>query len=345
MTDWEEIDTESGLLKWTPLNPLVTFPNAWEVVEYSGKSAAFDRFVSFNGLASLSRTEVLPITSNPAEASTVGDGYLDDYKKERGLCAFTWSVSNRDLAMAAQIAYFNLSEGARLDNLPTLLRDKINNNFSDIAKIEELKGWKVYKTHYDFISGFQAVALKNGSNIIVAHRGSNNPLKSNESLLSNTWDTYADWLATNVISGLTGMNQQAPNARSFINEIVAANPNSKIYITGHSLGGQLSYIAAAEAFRRNNGEIKKVVVFNGAGFRINGFEGIGNWFGADTESSRLESNSYLIQNHRVIGDIVPILPLHHHYGQEFTYVANLEVSNHSMYTFIDKLRMYERGGT
>ena len=80
LTDWEEIDTESGLLKWTPLNPLVTFPNAWEVVEYSGKSAAFDRFVSFNGIASLSRTEVLPILSNPANKFSANDG-ISDYDK------------------------------------------------------------------------------------------------------------------------------------------------------------------------------------------------------------------------------------------------------------------------
>ena len=136
--------------------------------------------------------------------------------------------------------------------------------------------------------------------------------------------------------------------------VLKANPNSKVYITGHSLGGQLSYIAAAEAFRRNNGEIKKVVVFNGFGFRVDLFEHIGNQFNANTEFKRLSANSNLIQNHSVIGDFVPNISStwpftelsfnFHHFGQGFTYTVSQGAPNeHSMYTFIDKFKMYGRG--
>ena len=61
----------------------------------------------------------------------------------------------------------------------------------------------------------------------------------------------------------------------------------------------------------------------------------------NTESGRLATNSNLIYNHYVIGDLVPMLGKH--YGQASPYNGSSGVSKHSMYTFLHHFRMYGRG--
>lgn len=83
----------------------------------------------------------------------------------------------------------------------------------------------------NYLTGFRAKIYKNGSDIVISYCGSDSPLDYTGS--------DADMLNKYV-------PVQANDARKVYREICIAYPNSKIYLTGHSLGGSLAQIIGSE---------------------------------------------------------------------------------------------------
>lgn len=136
---------------------------------------------------------------------------------------------------------------------------------------------------------------------------------------------------------VTGLNAQAPAAKSFIAKVMKENPGCNIYVTGHSLGGSLAYNAASKAIDVNSNRVKEVTVYNGLGLVYGASLGIFDM----ADNKRLENSSDKIFNYRVKGDIVSNLWLTAHYGTKTEYSISKDLDDnvikaHSLYTFFEK---------
>ena len=206
----------------------------------------------------------LKMLSSPIEYDTDGDG-LNDCSDTHPL---EWDVCNRDLAMCAALCY---EDGTEARNAGRFYRlDEINGDrnggepgesyhFYGFAHVNEMERWKVVdysednRTHK--IDNFSATTYKNGNNIIIAYRGTNENL---------------EWLDNVVCYGLGNYHTEEEQARAYAKKIVQLYPDCSIYITGHSLGGYLAQIGTAELVqRRMDGNLKRVAYFNGIGVAFN----------------------------------------------------------------------------
>ena len=206
----------------------------------------------------------LKMLSSPIEYDTDGDG-LNDCSDTHPL---KWDVCNRDLAMCAALCY---EDGTEARNAGRFYRlDEINGDrnggepgesyhFYGFAHVNEMERWKVVDYSEDNrtrkIDNFSATTYKNGNNIIIAYRGTNENL---------------EWLDNVVCYGLGNYHTEEEQARAYAKKIVQLYPDCSIYITGHSLGGYLAQIGTAELVqRRMDGNLKRVAYFNGIGVAFN----------------------------------------------------------------------------
>lgn len=220
--------------------------------------------------------------SHPKMKDTDGDGY-SDYLEVKSLeenrrnvvgysyvgptqskdpNALKWDVSDRDLAMCSNIAYVDLPDKTKVEDLSSDKTKEINAWFVELADIKELKGWTILECAKNKITGFEAIALKKDKNIIVAFRGSEE---------SNLIEILQHWGVGNFIGIAQGINPQVPSAKSFANSIAKQYKGCSIYLTGHSAGGYLSQMSTAslvKRFRKNM--IIESVSFNapGPGFAL-----------------------------------------------------------------------------
>lgn len=233
--------------------------------------------------------------------------------------------------MCADIVYHDLGTTTKFDT--TTWKNTINNRFGPKAKLEELKGWSVWDTHYSY-GGLEAAAYKKDNNLVVAYRGS----ESND-----FFDVISDWFVADLLGWVTGLNAQAPAAKSFIAKVMKENPGCNIYVTGHSLGGSLAYNAASKAIDVNSNRVKEVTVYNGLGLVYGASLGIFDM----ADNKRLENSSDKIFNYRVKGDIVSNLWLTAHYGTKTEYSISKDLDDnvikaHSLYTFFEKMKPLNR---
>lgn len=217
--------------------------------------------------------------SNPTNPDTDGDGKNDKDDPN----PLEWDVCDRDLVMSSLLAYANGKEAA--DTKTYYGKEELEKlNTYDIpnTSVYELKDWNVVDYEGENgLHGFSATTLQNGRNIIIAFRGTQ---------FSNINDLWAD------LSWMWYGNPQKKHAIKYAQRIANEYPNSKIYLTGHSLGGYLN-IAAADCLVSDSvtkSLVERVVCFNG--------------LGAQTWNDLLNLRDYVVTgnviNYVIKGDIV-----------------------------------------
>lgn len=202
--------------------------------------------------------------TSPIEYDTDGDG-LSDREDSHPL---EWNVCDRDLAMCAALCYENGTTARNAGRF--YLLDEIDGDrsggepgesyyFYGFAHVNEMEKWKVVDYTEDNrvikIDNFSATTYKNGNNVIIAYRGTNENL---------------EWLDNVVCYGLGNYHTEEEQARAYARRIVQLYPNCNIYITGHSLGGYLAQIGTAELVQCGmDSNLKRVAYFNGIGVAFN----------------------------------------------------------------------------
>lgn len=247
--------------------------------------------------------------SNPMKEDTDGDGYTD-YEEVKGekidgsaikTCdgsefnPLQWNVSDRDLLICAGVVYDNLPVGSTLDQ-------------SSQKASNELKRWEVITTSknnfgdYCSWAGMQAAAYKCDNNIVIAYRGTE---------INTLAGFFNDVLLGDVASLLTGLNVQTIPAKNFVRHVLSqyGGKGYNIYVTGHSLGGYLSYMGAVELYD-GGCTPKKVDVFNGYGVHL----GVLGGFTHLHDMAILENICDNWGDFTIRGDIVSRAPLTCHYG-------------------------------
>lgn len=149
-------------------------------------------------------------------------------------------------------------------------------------------------------SSFSVNTYKKGDDIVIAFRGTDEGI-----VLEN----YTYLLST-------GSHEQAKYAKQYIDDLKNKdfiNENTKIYITGHSLGGYLAMYATAELLYKGDlsKNFVKCVTFNGLGISVNDPSYI-------HKTLKNLDNTKLI-NYRIHGDIVSQM------GKHFTPFINLDM--------------------
>jgi len=266
----------------------------------------------------------LKMHSDPTKKDTDGDGYNDNEDPN----PLTWNVSDRDLAMVSSIAYSFVPEGLRFEQFSSGLEKQINDRFNGAAHLEEIKRWKVMDTWYAK-GGLQIMALEIDNNIVVVYRGT-------EPGGGDKLEGWKDWF-NNGTTWALGLSTQTPMAKKFMKNIMKNNKNKDFYVTGHSLGGHLTYNAGAQGISYDKSSIKGIVTFNGLGLTL-GLTLIGDLWD-EKQLLKLESK---IRNHKVKGDPVSKGFLGFttfHYGTTTTYNMDSEAPDkHNLYTFFKELK-------
>lgn len=239
------------------------------------------------------------IKSDPTLKDSDGDGDTDNEDDS----PLKWDISDRDLAMCCSMVYTSISDetyvGYYLNSLPKSVKSEINdalNEFGTVADLSELNGWKIID-NTNKNTGLQATAFKIDSTIVVAYCGTNEG---------------TDWIS-NLTEGSIGMNVQSAPAMQFLLNIMQSNPDCDIYVTGHSLGGNLVYYAAAAGLEYDASRMKGIVTFNGLGLALRQVSDI-VW--AD---NLLGEHSSIIKDYRVYGDWVSegfLSNITTHYGED-----------------------------
>ena len=148
------------------------------------------------------------------------------------------NLTDREMLLFSDLAYQDLEEygGKTFSELKDSTKREIEGKLKDPnkkASLNEIENWKVLKTLDDqthneiFATGLNVIAFQNRDtkDIVIAFRGS---------------DRTIDWTKADLELALTGTNNQYKMAKMFTAGIILNNAESKIYLTGHSLGGFLA---------------------------------------------------------------------------------------------------------
>ena len=200
------------------------------------------------------------LLSSPLNKDTDGDGLYDDIDVN----PLIWNVCDRDLAIFASLAYEDGTNfiGGIYSELDIKGADGTGEYyyFMDYAEAKEISSkWKIinYVNKWaDIDTYFSATTFKNGNNIVIAYRGTN--------------EKIGEWINNIIGVGLFNYHSEEIWARAYAAVIADNYPQCNIYITGHSLGGYLAQIGTAELLAsRPNANIIQVSYFNGIGLKYN----------------------------------------------------------------------------
>ena len=151
-------------------------------------------------------------------------------------------VTDREMLLFSDLTYLDLGvyAGKKFSELSDSTKRKIEDKLDDPSKkasLDEIESWKVLKTLDDhthgeiFATGLNVTAFQNErtKDIVIAFRGSEGDIL-----------TTIDWTKADLELMLSGTNNQYRMAKMFTAGIILNNKESKIYLTGHSLGGFLA---------------------------------------------------------------------------------------------------------
>lgn len=178
--------------------------------------------------------------------------------------------------------------------------------------------WKVAETEHEPVgvlgAYYDATVYVRGHDVVLAYRGTSE---------------MVEWL--NDFAGYqAGMTAEEPLARQTAGHVASkyAAKGYNVYVTGHSLGGYLAQIGAAELVRSPwSGRLRAVEYFNGIGLdfaywaNVAGFQSLdrATLFGYALAGGRLVG-------HRIYGD--PVSLIGHHTGAVEVYRAEPECVEH-----------------
>lgn len=262
--------------------------------------------------------------SDPTLMDSDSDGYDDYTEFKNGTSPLGWDVSSRDMAMSASLSYQDLKAGTEVSTLT-----EYDTDFEEHGSFSEMKGWKVIKSIPDTKTGFSALAIRNKDKIIISYRG--------------TKSQYEDIVQTDIFSWFYTFNQQENETNEFITELMVQYPKDEIYVSGHSLGGNLAYMGGGFGLLLNAERIKKIEVFNAYGLVKTVFP-----HRYDQIKDNLNAYKGRVKNYSVTGDMVSILPRTDQYGlhiefpfcwQHFEYNLLWRVNAHNIHSILGSLKV------
>lgn len=217
-----------------------------------------------------------------------------------------WNVGDRDLAIFSRLSFRNGSAyvgkmfpaSLRLGDKdsPSYALYKTDPGIFDKWILEDFTEETIYG------ASFSAMTFVNGDNVVIVYRGT---------------DDLGDWVWNIAGISLLDYHIEEKAAIDYAVDVAKKHPNSKIYITGHSLGGYLAQIAGAELLKIGNKNLQEIVYFNGIGLDYNT---------SATYSKKEEKKllSDFSKNHRLVcyeikGDVVSAIGKHS--GEELLFDA------------------------
>ena len=259
----------------------------------------------------------LKMASSSVEADTDSDVWNDSEDED----PLEWNVGDRDLAIFAALAYEDGKNFTGKMYQSSDIRGSQKKDGEHGEKYYFLNGASISRkgtdsgiadqwTIVDYVltkegagTHFSATTFKNGKNIVIAYRGTDGEL--------------GEWLNNILGVGVLNFHAEESAAVNYALKIADKYPDSKLYITGHSLGGYLSQIGASALLRQRKADLAGVVYFNGIGLAYNPLL-------RKRKKKDLEALSDYARNHKLIsyeicGDVVSALGIHS--GEEISYYA------------------------
>ena len=194
-----------------------------------------------------------------------------------------------------------------------------------------MKGWKVFKTHYSK-GGLQIAVFEKDGQLVFACRGS-----EDKDVWYKSAEFWKDWIVADGLGWLTGFNAQAPAAKSFVKKVMNQYTSYDVFVTGHSLGGNVAYNLASKALDVDSGRVKKINTYNGLGLLF----GITLGLTDVVDEYRLVNNAEKIKDYHIEGD--PVFPLSiFHYGEHIKLsMCEGAYGAHDLYSFFVHLPRYK----
>ena len=259
------------------------------------------------------------VLSSPILSDTDMDGYGDgDDSSPR-----EWNVGDRDLAIFAGLAYEDASNMIHKMYQKEDIKgteDEPDESYyflsgASLGSIDEgiAKKWKIVdyvNTWEDIDTYFSATTFRNGNNIVISYRGTN--------------EAIGEWVNNIVGVGLLNYHSEEAAAKNYALKIADIYPRCNIYITGHSLGGYLAQIGAAEVLSTRSINLEKVAYFNGIGLKYNKL-----LFWSKNEAMDVlaeYANSHPLISYEIKGDVVSALGTHS--GERISFYACDEARKH-----------------
>ena len=263
----------------------------------------------------------LKALSSPVLADTDMDGYLDSTDTNR----LAWNVGPRDLAIFASLAYEDGSNYISKMYKASDIKGSENESgekyyFLNGASIKEngidygiSQKWEIVdyvNTWEDIDTYFSATTFKNDNNIVIAYRGTNDPV--------------GEWVNNIVGVGMLNYHSEEGAAKNYALKIAKKYSNCNIYITGHSLGGYLAQIGASEMLQKCKVNLKSVMYFNGIGLKYNKLL----FWTKNKDMDTLENYawSHSLISYEIKGDVVSALG--EHSGEIKSYFACDDARKH-----------------
>ena len=201
--------------------------------------------------------DYLGYNSHPLLADSDGDGLADgedDNKKE-------WYVTDRDSLLFMELAYRDDDYIEKIldhkNPFPSLYLDRQEYK---LMHNELAPFWKMKKA-YHTDSGLDAFLFETKSDLPYLKDGTVHMLAIRGTRVNDAKDLSADLI-------LLGGNKpaQADDIRKVVGELAKDTSITKLYMTGHSLGGYLAQIAAVEDYQKYpdfyNHVLRKVTTFS-----------------------------------------------------------------------------------
>ena len=220
-----------------------------------------------NKIKTATETDTTPIPpeSSPTPKDTDGDGFYDEIDEH----PHRWDVSVRDLAIFAKLSYFSMAEynnglisDSTFDYNASI--NEVRNNWvmtwsEDNQVFVEAPSEEAYfraRTWY-----YTGAQKPEDTIIIIGFEGTNAGGISNYlSYTINEWHFDIDGYIS------MGVHPEEWYAKEYVNRMLNMYPDADIYLTGHSLGGYLSYISAAHLYDLGHKEkVRGIGNFNGMG--------------------------------------------------------------------------------